>query len=143
MTTTTPDQTTTPPLDGPVCSRTHCEEPAFMKTDDQYVCPEHAHFDGAYFDVDLDTTPETMPAHDTAPADLPLAALVDVVGSAIASCNTLIDTLPGLRHRAPVNADTTEYDLHVKRMYIEAEDKAAEAWRALTHASQLVKGLAR
>jgi hypothetical protein len=82
-------------------------------------------------------------AQDDAGIDLPLEALADVAVEAVALAGTLIDSLPQLRVRTPSSPETYAYDVHQRRAYLDAEAKAQEAWNALAHALQLIKGLAR
>jgi hypothetical protein len=87
------------------------------------------------FDRDEAQTPDL--------ADLPLEALADIADCAMQDAGVLVDNLATLRHRAPSRAETYAYDLHQRRAYLDAEAKAQEAWQALAHALQLIKGLAR
>lgn len=85
----------------------------------------------------------TFAPEDTMKADLPMEALVDVVASAVADVETLIDTLPDRRHDEPTHADTYAWCMARRKAYLDAEAKVSEAWQALKVAQQLVKGLAR
>jgi hypothetical protein len=87
------------------------------------------------FDRDEAQTPDL--------ADLPLEALADIADCAMQDAGVLVDNLATLRHRAPSRPETYAYDLHQRRAYLDAEAKAQEAWQALAHALQLIKGLAR
>jgi hypothetical protein len=82
-------------------------------------------------------------ALDDSTTDLPLSALADVADCAIQDAGTLIDQLATLRQRVPSSPETYAYDVHQRRAYLDAEAKAQEAWQALAHALQLIKGLAR
>jgi hypothetical protein len=87
------------------------------------------------FAMDVAQTPDL--------ADLPLEALEALADCAMQDAGVLVDNLATLRRRAPSRPETYAYDLHQRRAYLDAEAKAQEAWQALAHALQLIKGLAR